>query len=78
MFQIREEKIITIIATQVLFCDMSDMVKTYNYVVMLIPWSGLFTELDIAKSFVTCISACHTNACHKQDFEEEHIHIIYL
>lgn len=38
------------------------MVKTYNYVFILIPWSGLFTELDVAESFVTYISACHTNA----------------
>lgn len=41
---------------------MSDMVKTYNYVLMLIPWSSLFTELDIATSFVTYITACHMNA----------------
>lgn len=63
MFQIGEEKLITIIAIQVLFfCDMSDTVKTYNYVLMLIPWSSLFTELDIAASFVSYISARHLNA----------------
>lgn len=55
------------------------MVKTYNYVLMLIPWSGLFTELDITESFATCISAWHMNAPLKLDFAEVHIYIyIYI
>lgn len=74
MLQTGEEKLITIITIQVLFfCDVSDMVKTYNYVLMLIPWSGLFTELDITEYFATCISACHVNAPLKLDFAEVHI-----
>lgn len=62
MFQMAEEKLITIITIQVIFCDRSDMVKTYNYVLMLLPWSNLFTGLDIAESFVTYISAYPMNA----------------
>lgn len=42
---------------------------------MLIPWSGLFTELDNTESFATCISACHMNAPLKLDFAEVHIYI---
>lgn len=61
MFQTAEKKLITIITIQVIFCDRSDMVKTYNYVLMLLPWSGLFTGLDIAESFVTYTSVYPTN-----------------
>lgn len=61
MFQMTEEKLNTIITIQVIFCDRSDMVKTYNYVLMLLSSSGLFTGLDIAESSVICISACLTN-----------------
>lgn len=60
-----EEKIITIITIQVIFCDRSDMVKTYNYVLTLLPWSSLFAGLDIAESFVTYISTYPMNACLK-------------
>lgn len=50
------------------------MIKTYNYVLMLLPWSGLFTELDMAESFVTYISAYTTNASLKQDSAKVHIY----
>lgn len=74
MSQMAEEKLITIITIQVIFCDRSDMIKTYNYVLMLLPWSGLFTELDMAESFVTYISAYTTNASLKQDSAKVHIY----
>lgn len=67
MSQMADKKLITIITIQVIFCDRPDMIKTYNYVLMLLPWSGLFTELDIAESFVTYISAYPTNAILKHD-----------
>lgn len=73
MSQMADEKLITIIAIQVIFCDRSDTIKTYNYVLMLLPWSGLFTELDIAESFVTYISA--KNATLKHGSAEVHIWI---
>lgn len=70
-----DEKLITIITIQVIFCDRSDMIKTYNYVLMLLPWSGLFTELDIVESFVTYISAYPKNATLKHGSAEVHIWI---